>query len=104
MRPSAELNRKHASEPKIGDYWHEMLCGILVVLNVKPDKVFVCKEKINDKDGWYWDYSKIETMKRDEFAKYVRFDSIDGYWCDVVPERMKYAVEEAKAHRLDELI
>ena len=29
-----KLNERHAHDPKLGDYWHEMFVGICVVIEV----------------------------------------------------------------------
>lgn len=99
MMPDRATNELHASNPEVGDYWHETLSGIMVVLNVKDDRVVVCDGKVYEDDGWYWDYSKIKTYTREEFARKVRIDdSIDEFWCDVMPRRMPNCRDEAKAH------
>ena len=98
MMPDDKVNEKHATSPEVGDYWHEMLCGIQVVLAVKDDSVTVCRKKITDADGWSWDYSKIEKVSRADFAKYPRYGSIKGFWCGCVPRKMAYCRDEALAH------
>jgi hypothetical protein len=81
-------NIKHADNPCVGDYWHEMFTAIARILKVDDDNVtlqhlplYVGKE-ITDTDP----IPKL--MSRAEFAKWIRYSSMpDKTWADVVPER-----------------
>lgn len=91
-------NIKHADDPQPGDYWHEMFCGICVVLEAGLFSVTVCKTKKDvDADSWTWDLTKTHTMKRRDFSAWLRYDTIpDKTWAIVEPEAHKWAVEERK--------
>lgn len=66
--PERALSEEHASNPEPGDYWHEMLCPVCVVVSVSEGKVTICKTtKEVDPDHWTWDISKLETMKVEDF-------------------------------------
>jgi hypothetical protein len=88
MRPNRELNEKHSADPQPGDYWSEMLCPMMVVVGTFCGHVAVIKKTISaGADRWTWDLSAVEIMKRDEFSKWPRYESIDGFWADVDPGR-----------------
>lgn len=85
-RPDKQLNERCASQPEPGDYWQEMLCGAAIVLAVSETDVTICRTKKDAGPGrWTWDLTKAEKMGRDEFERYVRYDTNDGFWCDVMP-------------------
>jgi hypothetical protein len=97
MRPNRELNEKHSADPQPGDYWSEMLCPMLVVVGTFMGHVAVIKKRIYDDGGrWTWDLSAVELMKKDEFAKWPRYSSIDGFWADVSPGAHTWVVDALK--------
>ena len=89
-----ELNKKHVNNPRVGDYWQEMLCPILLVLGVskKEKTVTIVKEKTEiDANYWTWDLDKFENLKLEEFKKYLLYNTDDPdlkteTWADVMPK------------------
>jgi hypothetical protein len=92
-------NHKHACSPQPGDYWSEHLVGVCVVLKVDEDSVTFCRQRVDVDDGhWTWDLHKQTRMTRDQFKKWLSYDSPgmqDQYWADVMPNRHGWAVKEA---------
>lgn len=105
------LNREHAKNPKVGDYWSDHFCPVAVVVSVTPYYVITIeKTKSVDPDHWTWDVeAKPNIYTRKEF--FYRFtygrcgnDTFEGtddpkdiknrYWADVSPERHKWIEEE----------
>lgn len=87
MRDDA-ANIQHSRNPQIGDFWHEMFCPIMVVLDVTPLHVIICdKTKSIDRDHWTWDTAEIKTLTREQFALKPHYDSpkmAHKFHCDVV--------------------
>jgi hypothetical protein len=87
------LNEAHAKNPQPGDYWEEHFCGVCVVLAVEDDCVIFCnKKKDAGENKWTWDLDKTDIKTVDEFNDWLRYSSIPGYWCDVMPEAHKWAL------------
>jgi hypothetical protein len=90
MNPNSDtqrlLNREHAKSPQIGDYWHERFVPILVIVSRSDTNLVVCKTRrdLKDRESWTWELSKLERMTIDELEKYVKYSTMDEYWCDVV--------------------
>ena len=92
-----ELNERHAKDPKLGDYWHEMFNGICVVIEVDLIHVTICKTKRSvGMNEWTWDLSNLDIMTHEEFQRWLSYDTRPGYWADVIPEDHLWAVECAK--------
>lgn len=92
----AALNERHAKIPGPGDYWHEMLSPVCVVIARVAGYVLVCrKTKSAGNDCWTWDLreSVLEVMRLDEFRKSLSYGTIPGYWAWVVPGCHKWASE-----------
>lgn len=90
------LNKKHLNNPKEGDYWQEMCCGICVVLKVMNNTLIICKTKKEvSTSHWTWDLDNVELISKKKFKEWLTYDTIsDKTWCDVMPENHKWAVEE----------
>lgn len=90
-----ELNDKHLDDPQPGDYWHEMFCGICVILKRIRNQVVLCRTKKSiDKDHWTWDLDRLEIMTLDDFKAWLSYNSIPGCWCDVCPKYHKHILKE----------
>ncbi len=89
-------NTKHAKNPQPGDYWHEMLCPILVVLKATKFQVWVCEERKDTSDGyWTWDLIQTKILTRKTFEANLKYDTIDDkHWCSVIPKNQMWAVKE----------
>lgn len=96
--PDNEVNEQHASDPQLGDYWHEMFCPAYVVVGRLGAQVVVCKTpKSTDENHWTWDLDKLEMIPVDAFKKRLSYETIPGhYWADVVPEAHKWAAEAVR--------
>jgi hypothetical protein len=94
-----KINTAHRLNPKIGDYWNEMFCPVLVVIGLKSDKVLICKStKDCAENTWTWDLSKLEWLTKEQFSSKLTYGSKkmkDICFCDVVPEAHKWAREAA---------
>ena len=86
-----QLNLKHRKKPQAGDYWHEMFCPVLLVLDVGP-RCVVFLEKKKDVDGrrWTWDTKDISALSPKQFAKRITYSTMDKTWCDVVPDHAEW--------------
>lgn len=91
-----ERDLKHALNPEPGDYWDEMLVGVCVVLEVTDTHVVICKSKrIVDSDHWTWDLSKKTYLSRQEFKKWLEYDTMpNNFWASVNPRHHIWAVKE----------
>ena len=92
------LNEKHATDPQPGDYWHEMLCPVWVVVFVDEDVVGVIQDKVDrPPNHWTWDLDKIKSVTRDAFKKRMQYKHgcVAGrYWCRVEPRSHMWVTEE----------
>ena len=83
-------NQRAITDPKAGDFWHEMFCPYFLVVDVRDDKIGILscisepKAKIDNKDGTYsFDYSKTQYVDRTFIEKKVTYESISGFVADV---------------------
>lgn len=80
------VNERHCTDPRPGDYWHEMFCPYLVVLARIGDHIIVYQtRKKVDENHWTWDTDKPEMMSLAELRKTVTYGSIPGFVADVAP-------------------
>lgn len=92
----------HARNPQPGDYWHEMYCPVLVVLDVDKGKglITICKDIIynSKEDTWRWNLNKTEIMPLGFLATYLAYsgDPSKGLWARVIPGHMLDVVKEWK--------
>lgn len=97
MTDRDDINTRHRLDPKVGDYWHEMFSGIMVVVGRTEDAVIVCDKKRSTPDGgWFWDTTTTRKFTLEEFSAYPTYVGLsptsimkDKCWCDVVPESQK---------------
>ena len=93
-----EQDLRHAYNPRIGDYWQEMLVGIVVIVGrPSAEEVLVCREKIDHGDSWSWDLSKCKVEKVADFVRRLRYNKDDAnskFWCHCWPERMTWVEAE----------
>lgn len=91
------VNRLHEREPKMGDYWHEMFCPFVVVINVLETEVVICESIMPvGPDHWTWDLSKIRKVPIAEFSQMLHYKSEamkDKFIYDVVPEAHSFVRE-----------
>lgn len=79
-----QIDEQSATYPKAGDYWSEMLSGICIVLEVNGDSVTFCKTKIfHAAEGWEWDLDTLVVTTRQQFKKWLSYDTCPGYWARV---------------------
>lgn len=94
----AALDREHLERPQSGDYWHEMLTPVCVVLGRDGGEVILCRETRDVGDGWTWDLRYVERITLTDFAQWLRYKSEslgDRTWCHVKPRAHRRAREEA---------
>lgn len=105
-----ELNDEHLIRPQPGDYWFERCCPIRVVLWVDGEHLEYLDfdthrmempgvvETVNSR--WIWNVS-VPAIRctYEEFAKYLKYNSIPGTWADVAPEKLLCVVDEWKAFK-----
>lgn len=92
------LDEKHATDPQPGDYWQEMLMGVLVVLSRTGDLVHICDGKKDaGRDHWTWDFKKLKTLTIEQFKKRLGYGTIPGYWASVWPGAHMWAVKEMES-------
>jgi len=79
----ARRNRSAVAAPRPGDYWHEMYCPIMIVLEVDP--LIVCREQESVGDGWFWQLDKAYESDGSEFESmlYPRGSGVEGWIADV---------------------
>lgn len=94
-----ENTRFAAQHPKAGDYWHEFFSPILVVLSVNEYRreVIICNRKFYSKGAYYWDFDIWKTLTFEEFDKYLRYETKDGYWAHPVEGGMLPMVDAFNA-------
>lgn len=96
------LNQRHLLNPELGDYWHEMFCPILVVVDLY-DNVVRCleKKKAAGQGHWTWDVDKVSEYNKSEFAAKLRYggdgDLANKTWCDVSPRGHKVFSDHVRA-------
>ena len=82
------LNDKHANHPQAGDIWTEMLVPVFKVIQVDEKTVVVQRPRyLEDGKYWTWDGGEIQVMTREEFKRYLSYDTIPGYWATIIYER-----------------
>lgn len=87
------LNAEHISRPKAGDYWHEFLSPIALVVwtdgwHVEALTRRTHYESIENGAYWRWNAAKLaERMTIEDFGRYVSH-------ADVVPNRQAAVVKE----------
>lgn len=81
-----EVNEKHASNPEVGDFWHERFQPCFFVIASSEFSVTFLSKKIElPGGGLIWDVKNFESCAPKEFKKRVSYGSIPGFWCDCVP-------------------
>lgn len=73
------LNLEYATNPQPGDYWEDMFCPVLLVLEVKNDKVtIVSKTKEVDQFHWSWDFDKVQVLTVQELIDKLSYSYDSG--------------------------
>lgn len=86
MRPSLELNKAHLKTPMVGDYWTEHFVLQFVVLRILANGNIVIADKDQTvEDGQTVDLSNAYEITLDQLKKFVMYDTLDGFVCDVTP-------------------
>jgi hypothetical protein len=92
------INEKHCANPQPGDYWHEMFCPYLVVLQRVVDSVIVYqKRKDVPANKWTWDTDAPSMISLADLRKKVTFGSIPGFVASVEPGAHKVFADEFAA-------
>ena len=107
------INLEHAKNPKVGDYWSEMVfCPVAVVISVSPFYVMTLEKRKSsvDDEYWTWDmeskpcvYTRKEFMFRFTYGRcsdrnfqgHPDSGNIKNkFFCDVNPEAHKWIERE----------
>ena len=99
METQEHKNRSALETPRPGDYWHEMFCPYFLIVNVDKDEYTVLSclggpnsysrkhelnAKVDDKDGWHFDYSKSMKVDRAWISKALTYSTNNQFVADVV--------------------
>ena len=113
---------RHALNPKVGDFWHEMFYPIAVVLKVETsvlfqDRITICeKTKSVGGERWTWDLKKTTQYTGQEFANRFRYGRVGNpdfqatdddniknkFWCNVSPEAHTWVKDHLNGKGADE--
>lgn len=110
-----QLNESAATDPRPGDYWHEMFCPYFMVMQAKGDEITILNclphrgvsaRKAVDAGSWTFDVSKSMVVNREWINQLVRYERIDGFVADVSrgSERNQAVVDEWIRYRSGQLI
>jgi hypothetical protein len=116
-----ERNRQALSDPKPGDYWHEMFCPYFIVVDRGGDDITVLSclggpdkhsrkdepdARVDNDDGtWSFDYSKSMVVDRAWIERTVKYGSIDGFVADVTnTEKSRGIVDEWRDWRQKDML
>lgn len=72
-----------ASNPQPGDYWHEMFSAACIVIARSGPWVCVADDPEPAGDNHYR-FSRLRWQTVASFERWLRYNSIPGYWADVV--------------------
>lgn len=99
-----DRNLRHADSPQPGDYWHEMFSPTCLVIAVSNFSVSLLKSVVEvDKDHWTFDVSKVTTMGRREFRKWLCYETIPNKTVgDVIPKRKRWEDFRDAAENLEQ--
>ncbi len=92
MKNNDTKNRYAMTNPSPGDYWHEMMSPYFLIVDVRGDKITILNcmagykstARVNDRDGWYFDFSKTMVVDKKWIKKAVKYSTIDAFVADVV--------------------
>lgn len=104
MRPSLELNKAHLKTPMTGDYWTEHFVLQFVVLRILANGNIVIADKdLTVEDGQTVDLSNAYEITLEQLKKFVMYDTLDGFVCDVTPvtNTSRYWVDTWKREHYD---
>ena len=84
-----DITRQHLESPCIGDYWHDMLAPVLVVVAVNDDGVFICDKTRSDGDEhWTWDCFAVKFLTREAFRDKLGYTK--HIWVSVEPRKHEW--------------
>ena len=91
-------NKAALAKPEPGDYWHEMLAPVSLVIAVVGNQVATFEHYKDEKpSGYSYDTDKITWRSLDDFRTWLRYDSpsMNGKtWADVVRKSQRLKVIE----------
>lgn len=76
------LNHLALNDPMVGDYWTERVFHpYFLVVQVNGDKITVLdgRDRIQEPDGWMFDFNKAIIVNKAWMEKYVKYGSIPGF-------------------------
>lgn len=96
-----ELSLERLDHPQPGDYWHERLCPILVVLEVMPEGTIIVADKTEKVDGGHFTFvlENAIALTHEEFIKNLCYRTKPGTPIGLVSTGPKFRlfVDEWKA-------
>lgn len=101
-----QISQEHLNNPKVGDYWHEMLMPVAIVIDVNDDEITICGRIKDTGEGcWTWDQNFIKIITKKEMREYFSYDTIPNKtWCRCIPEGHKEWVMEWNHHNMDKIV
>ena len=92
-----DVNDRHCYNPEPGDYWHEMFAPRCVVLAVAAGVVIYCETtRATDDTHWTWNLGHRTAKSKADFAKMLRYDSMDATIYNCEPRAHLWAAEHAE--------
>lgn len=92
LRQYKDINRESLEklcfeQPKIGDFWHEMYCPVLVIVDVHENNdLTICEHtKDTENNTYMFDVSRCRKITRQEFSDKIK-------WYKNKPEEICYRV------------
>ena len=70
-----------AADPQPGDYWHEMLCAVALVVARRGGNVCVCRDKEDDGPR-HFRFVNPRWMTVNQFRTWLGYGRDGGYWAD----------------------
>ncbi len=93
MEEFKKKNNQHRNNPKAGDFWNEMMCPLLLVVDVSELGVLVMEDTKQCGNGhWTWDFDKLKFYNKSEFRKKTKHETCYPNW---MPEAVKEAIKKA---------
>jgi hypothetical protein len=83
-----QLNREHAKNPQVGDFWHEIFSPYFLVVEITKYGIIVLdKTRPVDKDHYIFDETKPRVMTLDDLYKMVTYETMrDKFVADCRPK------------------
>lgn len=84
--PNSERTTIAASDPKPGDFWHDMRSPACLVVARDGNHVCICRTT-EDVGTHHYRFIDPEWLSLSEFQAWLRYKKTPGYWADVAERR-----------------